>query len=424
MMTTEWKNWSGSVQARPMQFAKPRTEDELAAVVRAASKVRVVGAGHSFMPLCATDGVLLELSELDSPLEIAADGKTAWAPAGWSLRRLTDAMWKQGYSLINQGDVNPQSLAGAISTGTHGTGAELGSLATAARAFRVMLADGSVVECSPDERPQMFEAQRLSLGLLGVVTRIKVDILPAYHLEERIERVPFAEVLERFDSLAASMRHAEFFIFPYTDQVILKTLHPTEADEVAAHTADDDEKIFRFICSVCASVPSLTGVLQRQLVKFIRGSRRVGPAYKIFPSERTVQFEEMEYEMPRAAGLSTLQEVIKWIRRKRLPVTFPFEFRCVAADDIWLSPFNRGPGASISMHQYAPMPWQQLFADAEAIFRSHGGRPHWAKRHTLTSKDVYDLYPQAAMFAAVRSDLDPQAKFANAHLMQLFDVTF
>ena len=198
----EWKNWSGSVQAQPSRLASPRTEDELATIVRGAAKVRVVGAGHSFMPLCATTGVLLSLAELDSPIEVAADGASAWVPAGWSLKRLTAALWELGYSLPNQGDVNPQSLAGATATGTHGTGIELGSLSTFARAFRLMLADGSIVECSKEHRPELFEAQRLSLGLLGVATRIRVNVMPAYHLEERIERVPLAAAIEQFETVA------------------------------------------------------------------------------------------------------------------------------------------------------------------------------------------------------------------------------
>lgn len=421
-MTQEWSNWSGSVRARPAQIVKPRTEEELAAVVRQARKIRAVGAGHSFTPLCETDGVLVNLAELDSPIEVDAHGASAWAPAGWSLKRLTQALWDLGYSLPNQGDVNPQSLAGAISTGTHGTGAQFGSLSTFARAFRLMLADGSIVECSESQRPDLFQAARLSLGLLGVVTRIRVELAPAVYLEERVWRMPFAEVCERFDSLAASHRHAEFFLFPYSDDAILKTLHPAAEDGSFREPPASEQNLFRYCCDAGAAFPLMTGPTQRILTKFVRPTRRVGAAYRIFPSERTVPFEEMEYEMPRAAGLETLREAIRWIRERRLPVTFPFEFRWVAGDDIWLSPFNRGPGASISLHQYGKMPWQELFAAAEPVFRSHGGRPHWAKRHTLKTQDLLALYPQAGKFRAVRSEFDSQAKFANAHLAELFDI--
>ena len=419
-MTATWSNWSGSVQATPRDIARPETERELAAIVAGARKVRVTGAGHSFMPLCETDGTLISLEALDGALEVSADRTRAWAPAGWSLARLTAALWDEGASLINQGDVNPQSLAGAIATGTHGTGASLGSLSTTARAFRVMLGDGSVVTCSASERSDLFEAQRLSLGLLGVATRIEIDVLPAYHLEERVQSHHLDAVAERWDEMAGANRHVEFFIFPYADQALLKTLNPAPAEGPFVHMSDIDDEPFRAVCDACAADPSKTAALQGQIIRPGIHQRRVGPAYAIFPSERTVRFEEMEYELPRENGWPALREVIAWIRKKDLPVTFPFEFRLAAADDIWLSPFSAGPGASISMHQYAKMAWRELFSEAEQIFRAHGGRPHWAKRHTLTARDVDALYPNASRFRTVRAAHDPEDKFANAHLAALF----
>jgi hypothetical protein len=185
---------------------------------------------------------------------------------------------------------------------------------------------------------------------------------------------------------------------------------------------DMDDRLFKIVCDVCAAAPFLTSRLQPHIIGPGVRQRRVGPAYQIFPSDRTVKFEEMEYELPRANGWAALKEVIAWIRKRKLPVTFPFEFRLTAADDIWLSPFNATPGASISMHQYAKMPWRDLFAEAEPIFRAHGGRPHWAKRHTMAARDVDALYPDAAKFKAVRNAVDPGAKFANAHLTQLFGI--
>jgi FAD-linked oxidoreductase len=418
----KWTNWSGSVVGAPCEIARPRTEAELAALVTRADKVRVVGAGHSFMPLCETNGTLLSLAELEGGVEFNADKTRAWAPAGWSLAKLTQTLCAQGASMINQGDVNPQSLAGAIGTGTHGTGAQLGSISTAARGFQVMLADGSIVTCSEGERPDLFQASRISLGLLGVATRIEIDVLPAYHLEERVESHPLAEVEARWDELAANNRHVEFFVFPYGEQAILKTLNPAPSEGPLKQMSDMDDRAFRMVCDVCAALPFLTRRLQPIIVKPGIRQRRVGPAYQIFPSDRTVRFEEMEYELPRANGWAALKDVIAWIRKRKLPVTFPFEFRLTAADDIWLSPFNTTPGASISMHQYAKMPWRDLFAEAEPIFRAHGGRPHWAKRHTLTARDVDALYPAAAKFKAARDAHDPGAKFANAHLAELFGI--
>jgi FAD-linked oxidoreductase len=416
-----WTNWSGSVTAAPADILRPKTESKLSAIVARARKMRVAGAGHSFMPLCETDGTLLSLSDLEGEVEVSVDRTRAWAPAGWSLAKLTAALWEKGVSLINQGDVNPQALAGAIATGTHGTGATLGSISTAARAFHLVLADGSVVTCSASERPELFQAQRLSLGLLGVATRIEIDVLPAYHLEERIETLPLDDVAERWDELRASNRHVEFFVFPYADTALLKMLNPASA-EGEMKEEDDENEAFRMVCEACMENPALIPTVQPNLVPSGVKKRRVGPAYRIFPSERTVPFEEMEYELPRAAGWPALREVIAMIRKRELPVTFPFELRLTAGDDIWLSPFHIGPGASISMHQYAKMPFRDVFAAAEPIFRAHGGRPHWAKRHTLTWRDVEALYPNASRFRDVVRAHDPQGKFANAHLSELFEL--
>jgi FAD/FMN-containing dehydrogenase len=285
-----------------------------------------------------------------------------------------------------------------------------------------MMPDGSVVTCGETERPDLFQAARLSLGLVGVATRIEIDVLPAYHLEERVESHPLEEVEARWEELAATNRHVEFFVFPYGDQAILKTLDPAPSEGPLKQLNDMDDRTFRIVCDMCTAFPFLTSRLQPHIVRSGIRQRRVGPAYQIFPSDRTVKFEEMEYELPRANGWTALKDVIAWIRKRKLPVTFPFEFRLCAADDIWLSPFNGTQGASISMHQYAKMPWSDLFAEAEPIFRAHGGRPHWAKRHTLTAADVDALYPDAAKFKAVRDAIDPGAKFANAHLKQVFAI--
>jgi FAD-linked oxidoreductase len=416
----DWQNWSGSVRATPGEIVRPVDEAALQIAVSAARKVRVVGAGHSFMPLCETDGVLLRLEDMAGQLTVSDDRKTVWAPAGWSLRRLTADLWAQGLSLPNQGDVNPQALAGAIATGTHGTGAELGSLATIARAFRLVSADGAIVECSPTQRPDLFEAQRLSLGLFGVATRIQIDVLPAYSLEERVYKLPLAQVVATFDELAATHRHAEFFVFPYSDDVIVKTLHPTDETGDPREPSPHEDAIFQILCDAGRTAQFLIPRMQRFMTRAAGEGRRVGPAYRIFPSERSVKFEEMEYELPRANGLPAIQEAIAWIRKDKLPVAFPFEFRLTAGDDIWMSPFNKGPGASISMHQYAKMPWRKLFAEGEKIFRAAGGRPHWAKRHTLTRDEVTSLYPMAERFREVRREADPEGKFLNPHLADLF----
>jgi FAD-linked oxidoreductase len=414
-----WSNWSGSVRAAAT-VQQPRTDDELAEIVRKARTVRPTGAGHSFMPLCASDDAIVSLEHMEGALVIAPDRKTARVPAGWSIKRVTEALWAEGLALANQGDVNPQSLAGAMATGTHGTGRELGSLATFARGYRLIGADGTSRWCDAATEPDLFEAQRLSLGLFGIATEIDCDVVPAFHLAERIEKRPWGEVRERFFDLAGELRHVEFWLFPHADSVILKTLEPCDPCDPPPSTTDMEETAFRRLLNVGALIPPLVPTLQRVMMRTNMNGHRRGPAHAIFPSDRTIPFEEMEYEMPQAAGFDTLDEVIGWIRKKRLPVSFPFEFRLVAADDIWMSPMNAGPVAAISMHQYAKMPWRKLFVDAEAIFRAHGGRPHWAKRHTLTRADVDALYPMAERYREARRAADPDGKFLNPHLSELF----
>jgi FAD-linked oxidoreductase len=414
-----WSNWSGSVQsAAPV--VRPKDEAELAAVVRRVPTVRAVGAGHSFMPLCASDGQIVCLEDMAGTLVVAPDRTTARIPAGWSIKRLTAALWAEGLALANQGDVNPQSLAGAMATGTHGTGRDLGNLATFARGFRLIGADGAPLWCDAATEPDIFQAQRLSLGLFGIATEIECDLVPAYHLTERIEKMPWREVRERFDEFVEQRRHVEFWLFPHADSAILKTLEPCEPCDPPASTSDIEEASFRRLLDIGAFVPALIPTLQRLMMKTNLNGARRGPAHAIFPSDRTIRFEEMEYELPRAAGRAALDEVVGWIQRKRLPVAFPFEFRVVAGDDIWMSPMNAGPVAAISMHQYAKMPWRGIFADAEAIFRAHGGRPHWAKRHTLTRDDVDRLYPMAERYREVRRAVDPAGKFLNQHMRELF----
>ena len=416
----EWRNWSGSVVGEPAKVAAPKTEAELQALVREAAKVRVTGAGHSFMPLCATDGLLLQLGDLEDQIIVAADRQSAWVPAGWPISKLTAALWDQGLSLINQGDIDKQAIAGAVSTATHGTGRTLGSLATAAEGFRLVLADGGAVECDRQREPELFEAARLSLGMLGVVSRIRLKVLPAYRLKETIRRQSLKSVLDEWDALADAHRHVEFFHFPYSEHCTVKTLDVVETGD-SPEPGEFEDTVFQAVCDLVTAWPRTAPTLQRMLTRAIRTSERAGPAGRIFPSERSVKFEEMEYEIPAGNGAAALREAMTLVRDSRWPIIFPFEYRAVAADDIWISPMQGRACVSISFHQYAKMEWREAFAGVEKVFQSHGGRPHWAKRHTLTSADVLRLYPDAPKFGAVRKRVDPTGKFLNAHLSQLFE---
>ncbi len=413
-----WRNWAGGVTASPQRIERPRTEAELTSLVAGAQTLRVAGTGHSFMPLVHTDDLLVDLSQMEGALEVAPDRQSAWVPAGWSVGRLGEELWREGLSLANQGDIDKQAIAGALSTATHGTGRALGSLSTFARAYRLVLADGSVVECDAGRDADLFEAQRVSLGMLGVITRVRLATPPAFHLRETIRREPLAKILEEWEALAAGHRHVEFFVFPYCDQAMLKILDPVEAGDDPAPV--EPAAAFQALCDLVRLVPPLAGPVQRLMMSTISASERAAPAYRIFPSERSTLFEEMEYEIPAQNGPDALKAAIAEVRRRRLPIVFPFEFRTVAADDIWLSPMSGQDCVSISFHQYAAMPWREAFAAIEAVFRAAGGRPHWAKRHNLASRDVEALYPAAPRWADVRRRVDPKAKFLNHHLRDLF----
>ena len=412
-----WRNWSGSVVASPERFVSPKTEAELCATVAAASRVRVVGTGHSFMPLCETDGVLISLADMAGKLEVSPDRQTVWAPAGQSIGSLTQALWEKGLSLINQGDIDKQAIAGALATGTHGTGRTLGSLSTAARGFQLVLSNGSIADCDAENYPDLFEAQRVSLGALGVMTRVKLDVAPAYRLRETMRRVALDKVLREWDALTKAHRHVEFFVFPYADHALLKILDVVKAGDDPAPAEGGTYKLF---CDIASVAPFLAPTLQRIMTSAVGSSTRAAPAHRIFPSERDTRFEEMEYEIPAVAGPDALRSAIKEVRRRKLPIIFPFEFRAVAGDDIWMSPMNAGECVSISFHQYAKMPWREAFVAIEAVFAAAGGRPHWAKRHTLTPEDVLRLYPMAQRWGEVRKQVDPTGKFLNTHLRQLF----
>ena len=415
-----WTNWSGGVTASPRTIAAPRDEGALSRLLQSSARARIVGAGHSFTPLCSTEDVLIRLDAMEGDLIIAPDRRSVSAPAGWSLKRLTEAMWAHGLSLPNQGDVNPQSLAGALATGTHGTGATLGCLSTFARAFRFLDANGDVRQCTPLIEPELFQAARISLGMLGVVTRIDVEAAPAFHLHETFDAMRMAVVRDAFLEWGARDHHVEFFVFPYADHALVKRLTPCPPSEPPERDTDMDEKAFRLLCDMCAAMPGRTGFLQRQFTPKRLSARRSGPAYRIFPSERTVRFEEMEYALPRAAGLAALDEIMARVRTARMPVAFPMEVRLVAQDDIWLSPFHAAPSMTIAVHQYAKMAREPFFSEAEAILRAHGGRPHWGKRHTLTRADAEKLYPRWRDFVRVRASVDPNGTFLNPHLAALF----
>jgi FAD/FMN-containing dehydrogenase len=388
-----WQNWSGSQKHRA-RLLEPASVEEVVSLVRAEgvraaggrTAVRCVGSGHSFVPFWS-DGVLLSLDRLSGLLEVDPQGCRATIAAGTKLHDVGPALWARGLSLPQQGDIDRQSLAGALATGTHGTGRALGNLSSFLRGITLVDAAGTVVTLTPEADPDAFSAAQVSQGMLGVVVSVTLSLLPAFHLRERLWDCSVAECEAQVPALVNDHRHFEFFWTPRTDRCEMKTL--TVADEVFEDPGP------------------------------LKGSRS-GPAYQVFPSQRDVRFNEMEYSVPYDAGWACFTELRAMMMDKFPKLPWPVEYRTLAADDILLSTAYQRPSVTLSVHQGAERDHRPLFDAAEAVFRNHRGRPHWGKLHSLDAADLAALYPALDRFRAVRQRFDPDGLFLNDYLRTLF----
>ncbi len=433
-MTDVWSNWSGWVKAWPKALAAPSTEEEVAeAVKNGLAPIRVAGRGHSFTPLVETGGTIMTMWALRGVVDHDEEKQVARIKAGTTIRDLGPELFERGLALINQGDIDRQALAGAVGTGTHGTGGTLGSVSAAVEGFRLATANGEILTCNRAENTDVFDAGRVSLGTLGVMTEITMKCRPVYALEETGGRMPIDEVLSRAPELRDSERHFEFFWFPFADQALVKFLRETDKEARPRRRRPDGEiaasdKTMMRACEVSRYLPFLRGPLQRFLTS-ASGSRYSGGgeeggkvrwSHDAFPSDRNVRFNEMEYAVPAERGPDCIREVGEYMRKCGINFLFPLEFRYVAADDAWLSPFYNRDSVTISVHQYHKQPYEELFAGVEAIFRRYEGRPHWGKLHTLHAADFESLYPKWEEFRKVRRRLDPEGKFLNSYLRRIF----
>ncbi len=429
-----WSNWSGHVRGEPQRIARPETEAELAAALRdGVGPVRVVGSGHSFTPLGETNGTLISLDALTGVVSADAGALTATVKAGTKIHALGRPLFDLGVGLKNQGDIDRQSIGGAVGTGTHGTGPTLGSISAEVKGFRLVTASGEVLDCSASSNADVFEAGRVSFGTLGVMSEITLGVRKAYKLHEKNWVMPLTECCRDIAKLKEQHRHFEFFWFPHADGVVSKTLDEAE-DQVAAPLTSEqmfargarvssDQRAFKIGCEIARVVPALSARVQRFFTNASMGaSSRTRWAHEIFPSARTVRFNEMEYAVPAANGVDCIREIAEAIVVKRIAGVFPIEFRYVKADDIWLSPFYKRDAVTISVHQYNRQPFEPLFNVAEAIFRRYGGRPHWGKLHSLKFAELERLYPRWNDYLALRRRLDPDDKLPNSYLRQVFGV--
>ncbi|MBB5685699.1 FAD-linked oxidoreductase [Sphingobium boeckii] len=373
--------------------------------------VRMVGAAHSFSPVCATDGVLMSLDGLQGVLDADPQTASATVYAGSRISDLGAPLAAAGLALANQGDIDVQSLAGAISTGTHGTGPTLGNLSSRVAGLRLVLGNGTVLDCSPEREPEIFHAARIGVGALGVITRIVLRVIPSYRLHERHWIEPTETCMARLDERISNNRHFEFFWLPLHDLCALKTLNPTSAmpygNEAFASALDLDED-------------TLNAPQDPTIASFFEAPERVDWSWRIFPSVRTARMREMEFAVEAVNGPACFDEICRMIRSKYPALGWPVEYRTLAQDDIPLSQAYGRDSVTISVHQDIALPWEDLFADAEAVFRNHRGRPHWGKLHSHRANELSALYPEWNKFMDIRERLDPDRMFMNEHLRQIF----
>jgi FAD-linked oxidoreductase len=348
--------------------------------------------------------------------------------AGTTLKRLGQELFTEGLGQENLGDIDVQSLAGAISTGTHGTGRGLGNLSTQVEGLTLVSADGTVHELSLDTNPEMFQAARLSLGALGVIARVTLRVEPAYGLRYENRRMLLEDCLKDLEHMAGATRHFEFFWFPHSRRVHVKTLERTSGairHKTLATRFNEtllENATFKLLSETARLIPRLAPAISRFSIKAMRMTSGSGWSHEIFASPRLVRFHEMEYSVPSAEAPEVFNELKAWLDSTRFPVHFPVECRFVKGDDIWLSPAYGRDSAFIAVHAYNAMPYEEYFRAAEQIFLRHEGRPHWGKMHNLTAAELAPRYPRWADLLEVRSELDPAGLFLTPYLRALLGV--
>ncbi|MBX3480810.1 MAG: FAD-binding protein [Caulobacter sp.] len=418
-----WRNWSGIQSAYPAQRLAPKDEAELAAGLKAApAPVRAVGAGHSFTALAATNGTLVSLDAMAGVT--GWDGNVATVRAGTRLGALGPALAEKGRAMANLPDINKQSLAGAISTGTHGTGKSLPAIHANLAGLTLVTADGRTVECDASHRPDLFNAARVSLGALGIITQARLNTSPNRRLRRRVWIEPFEEAVAKAEDRWNSHRNFEFYAIPFTGLAANITHDETDDPPEAAPPSQDDA--FLEALKMLRNTFGWSNGLRKGAAGMLLGGTKpetaVDEGWKLLSTERPVRFNEMEYHLPPETQLAALKEVVAVIEKERSDVFFPIEVRRIAGDDAWLSPFQGGPRGSVAVHAWYKDDYAFFFEIIEPIFQRHGGRPHWGKLHSLRGQRLAALYPNWKDFLEVRRELDPSGKMLSPYLRGLFEI--
>ncbi|GAA4804930.1 D-arabinono-1,4-lactone oxidase [Actinomycetospora chlora] len=427
MVRGTWRNWAGNVTAAPARVHRPRSVDDVVAAVRAAAAdggtLRPRGSGHSFTPLAATDSHALDLRHWTGVESLDTTTGRVRVRAGTTLRALNASLHAHGLAMANLGDIDAQTIAGAVGTGTHGTGTRVGGLATQVVGLDLVLADGTTVHGDAGEHPELFAAARVGLGALGVVTHVELQCVPAFtlHAVERPE--PLDDVVAGLDGLFDEADHVEFYWFPYGAQALVKRHRRTPDPPPPLHPVRRfvefdlvENAAFGTLCRVGRAVPR-TAVPLGRVASSVLSTREYGDqSPRVFTTRRRVRFVESEWAVPRERLAGVLDELRALVPRLEHPVLFPVEVRAAPADDVWLSTAHGRDTAYVAIHQYVGAPREEYFAAFGAVAAAAGGRPHWGKVHHLDADALRERYPRFEDFRRVRRDVDPGGLFTNAHL--------
>ena len=418
-----WRNWAGDQHCAPFERVRAASTGDVVATVRRAAAggrtVRAVGAGHSFTDIALTNGHQLSLDAMDRVLDADRESGLVRVQAGITIHALNRRLWELGLAVENLGDIDRQSIAGAIATATHGTGSRLPNLGANVMAAQVVAGDGEVLELDSGDE---LLAARANLGALGVLTEVTLRAVPAFVLEGLDRPEPLDDVLATLDERVDGNDHFEFYFFPYSDTALTRTNN--RVDEAPRPRTPrrawvDDvlvgNHVFHAACLAGRAMPRRIPAINRFVTRQVRPTRRVDRSYEIFASPRLVRFTEMEYAVPRARVAEAVQGVRELIVRERLAVPFPCECRVVAADDALLSTAGGRDTGYVAVHMFRGMEWEPYFRAVEALMDGLDGRPHWGKRHFQTAATLAPRYPGWERFQAVRARLDPGGRFANAY---------
>ncbi|MFL6074734.1 MAG: D-arabinono-1,4-lactone oxidase [Mycobacteriales bacterium] len=423
----EWSNWAGNQRAQPARVVRPADLDEVSKAVTGAAedglRVRAVGSGHSFTAAALTDGVLLRMDQLTRLRSADTSTGLVTVEAGMTLHRLCRHLADLGLALTNMGDIDVQTVSGAISTGTHGTGRASASIADQLHGMELVLADGSVTHCSPDRNPELFEAAKVSLGALGVVTAVTFQTEPAYLLHAVEEPVAVDEVLATFDELADGNEHFEFYWFPHSTVALTKCNNRTDGPARPVNRVKDwvddmlvANHVFGAACRLGRRFPRVTPRINRLSGTLLSRRDYVDRSDRVYTSPRRVRFTEMEYAVPRGAVVEVVRELRDLIDRNGWRISFPIEVRVAPPDPAWLSTAHDRHTAYVAIHRFVGTGLDEYFELAEEIFVAAGGRPHWGKLHTRDAGYLAERYPRFGDFAALRDELDPDRRFTNTYL--------